>query len=76
MSSPIGNELRNLVDFTQIEQGIAVRFWDWNPAQIIGFIPIGLVDRPLGQRISVVVTGLHQEPNSRIVLELKLRPKR
>jgi hypothetical protein len=33
----VGNELRNLVDFTQGEQGVEVRFWKRNPAQIIGF---------------------------------------
>lgn len=72
----IGNELRGMSNFTQGEQGVEVRFWDWNPAQIIGFIPIGLVDRPLDQRISVIITGLHQELGGRIVVELKLRPKR
>lgn len=72
----IGNELRGMSSFTQGEQGVEVRFWDWNPAQIIGFIPIGLVGRPLAQRISVIITGLHQEPGGRIVVELKLRPKR
>lgn len=72
----VGNELRGLVDFTQNEQGVEVRFWNWNPAQVIGFIPIELVDRQLGQRISVVVTGLRREPDGRIVVELKLRLRR
>jgi len=73
---PIGRELRNMVDFAQSEQGVEVRFWDMNPAQVIGFIPKKLIDRPLGSRISVVVTGQHLEPNGRIVVELKLRPRR
>jgi hypothetical protein len=73
----IGNQLSGMSNFTQGEQGgVEVRFWTWNPSRIIGFIPKELVDRPLGQKISVVVTGLHQEPNGRIVVELKLRPKR
>jgi CRISPR-associated protein (TIGR03986 family) len=72
----IGNELRGLSNFTRGEQGVEVRFWQHNPAQIIGFIPIELVDRPLGQKISVIITRLHQEPGGRIVVELKLRPRR
>jgi len=72
----IGNELRGLSNFTQGEQGVEVRFWQHNPAQIIGFIPIELVDRPLGQKISVIITRLHQERGGRIIVELKLRPKR
>jgi CRISPR-associated protein (TIGR03986 family) len=71
-----GNELRGLSNFTRGEQGVEVRFWQHNPAQIIGFIPIELVDRPLGQRISVIITGHHQEAGGRVVVELKLRPKR
>lgn len=73
---PAGRELRNLVDFTQNEQGVEVRFWDLDPTQIIGFIPLELVDRQLGQKISVIVTGLHQEVTGRLVVELKLRPRR
>ncbi len=72
----IGNELRGMSNFAQSEQGIEVRFWNWNPTRIIGFIPKGLVDRPLSQRISVIITGLRQEADGRIVVELKLRPKR
>ncbi len=64
-------------NFTQTEQGVEVRLWDRDPARTIGFIPKDeLVDRKLGNRISVIVTGLHQETNGRIVVELKLRPKR
>ncbi len=73
---PVGRELRNLVDYTQSEQGVEVRFWHLDPRQVIGFIPRELIDRQLGPRISVVVTGQHQEPNGRIVVELKLRPRR
>ena len=73
---PVGRELRNLVDYTQSEQGVEVRFWDLDPAQVIGFIPKELIDRELGSKISVIVTGLHQEPNGRVVVELKLRPRR
>jgi CRISPR-associated protein (TIGR03986 family) len=72
----VGRELTNMTDFTQREQGVEVRFWKQNPTQLIGFIPIELVDRPLGQKISVVVTGLHQEHDGRIVVELKLRPRK
>jgi CRISPR-associated protein (TIGR03986 family) len=72
----VGKELSNLVNFTQGEQGVEVRFWNLDPAQIIGFIPGELIDRHLGPKISVVVTGLHQEPSGRIVVELKLRPRR
>jgi CRISPR-associated protein (TIGR03986 family) len=73
----IGNELRGMSNFTQGEQGVEVKFWDWDPTWIIGFIPKEeLVGRPLGQRISVIITGLRQEPGGRIVVELKLRPKR
>lgn len=72
----VGNELRGLSNFTRGEQSVEVRFWQHNPAQIIGFIPIELVDRPLGQRISVIITGLSQEPGGRIVVTLKLRPQR
>src|SRR5579884_72060 len=73
---PIGRELTNMLHFPQNEQGVEVRFWDRNPKQIIGFIPKALIDRPLGDRISVVVTGHHQEPNGRLVVELKLRSKK
>lgn len=73
---PIGRELLKMGDFTQNEQGVEVRIWKRDPKQIIGFIPKTLIDRPLGDRISVVVTGHHQEAGGRIVLELKLRPKR
>lgn len=73
---PVGRELRNLVHYTQSEQGVEVRFWDLDPAQIIGFIPKELIDRHLGPKISVVVTGLRQETNGRVVVELKLRPRR
>lgn len=73
---PVGRELRNLVHYTQSEQGVEVSFWDLDPAQIIGFIPGELIDRNLGPKISVVVTGLRQEPNGRIVVELKLRSRR
>jgi len=72
----VGKELSNLVNFTQGEQGVEVRFWNLDPRQVIGFIPRELIDRQLGTRISVVVTGQHQEPNGRIVVELKLRPRR
>jgi CRISPR-associated protein (TIGR03986 family) len=72
----IGNEVRGLSHFTRGEQGVEVSFWDWDPTRIIGFIPKGLVDRPLGQRISVIITGLRQEPNGRVVVELKLRSRR
>lgn len=72
----IGKELSNLVNFTQGEQGVEVRFWNWNPMEVIGFIPNALVDRTLGAKISVVVTGLRQELNGRTVVELKLRSKR
>ncbi len=65
-----------MVDYTQSEQGVEVRFWNLDPAQVIGFIPRELIDRHLGPKISVVVTGLRQEPNGRIVVELKLRPRR
>ncbi len=73
---PVGRELSNMVDYTQSEQGVEVRFWNLDPAQVIGFIPRELIDRHLGPKISVVVTGLRQEPNGRIVVELKLRPRR
>ncbi len=72
----VGNELRGLVDFTQSEQGVEVRFWNRDPAQIIGFIPKEQIDRQLGSKISVVVTGLRQEYSGRLVVELKLRPRR
>jgi CRISPR-associated protein (TIGR03986 family) len=73
---PVGRELRNLVNYTQSEQGVEVRLWNLDPAWIIGFIPKEQIDRPLGPKISVVVTGLSQEPKGRIVIELKLRSKR
>jgi CRISPR-associated protein (TIGR03986 family) len=73
---PIGRELIKMGDFTQNEQGVEVRFWNRHPRKVIGFIPKASIDRPLGDRISVVVTGQHLEPNGRLVIELKLRPKR
>lgn len=73
---PIGRELLKMGDFIQNEQGVEVRIWKRDPKQIIGFIPKTLIDRPLGDRISVVVTGHHQEAGGRIVVELKLRPRR
>jgi hypothetical protein len=73
---PIGRELRNITDFTQSERGVEIKFWEMNPAQIIGLIPKNLIDRPLGSKISVVVTGQHLEPNGRLVIDLKLRPRR
>jgi hypothetical protein len=72
----VGRELSNLVNFTQDEQGVEVRFWNWDSKQVIGFIPKGLVDRELGRKISVVVMGLRQEPSGRLIVELKLRPRR
>jgi CRISPR-associated protein (TIGR03986 family) len=72
----VGKELTNLRDFTENEQSVEVRFWDWNPARVIGFIPNKPVERQLGQKISVIVTGWHQEPDGRFVIELKLRPRR
>ncbi len=72
----VGRELSNLVDFTQSEQGVEVRFWDLSPAQVIGFIPAELIDRQLGQKISVVVTGHRPDPSGRLIVELKLRPRR
>jgi CRISPR-associated protein (TIGR03986 family) len=73
---PVGRELSNMVDYTRSEQGVEVRFWGLDPAKVIGFIPAELIDRQLGPKISVVVTGSHQEPNGRVVVELKLRPRR
>lgn len=72
----VSKELTNLVNFTRDDQGVKVRFWDWDPRKVIGFIPNELVNRELGNKISVVVTGLRQEPSGRLIVELKLRPKR
>lgn len=72
----VGKELSNLVNFTQGEQGVEVRFWDRDPMEVIGFIPKELIDRELGRKISVVVTGLRQESSGRLVVELKLRSQR
>lgn len=72
----VGRELGNLNDFTQDDRGVEVRFWKRNPKEVIGFIPNELVDRKLGNKISVIVTGLRQESSGRLVVELKLRPRR
>ncbi len=73
---PVGRDLRHLVPYANTEQGVEVRFWNLDPAQVIGFIPKERIDRNLGDRISGIVTGHHQEPNGRLIVELKLRPKR
>ncbi len=72
----IGRELISMVNFTQGEQGVEVRFWQLDPTKVIGFIPKELIGRKLGDKISVVVTGLRQESSGRLVVELKLRPRR
>ena len=36
----VGRDLRNMVNFTQTEQGVEVRLWDRDPARTVGFIPM------------------------------------
>lgn len=73
---PIGRELRHLPVYAESEHGIELKLWDLDPAQVIGFISKELIDRPLGSRISGIVTGQRLEPSGRLIVELKLRPKR
>lgn len=72
---PIDKELRNLDLYAKSERGVEVKLLALNPAQAIGFIPKERIDRELDPQISGIVTGLHQEPNGRIVVELNLLPK-
>jgi hypothetical protein len=72
---PVGMNLRNLTLYAQSEQGVEVAIRNNDPRKVIGFIPTELIDRTLGPQISGIVMGLHQEPNGRLVVELKLRPR-
>ncbi len=73
---PVDREVRNLTPYAESKQGVEVAIWNRDPRKVIGFIPRELIDRQLGRQISGIVTGLRQEPGGRIVVELKLRPKR